>query len=162
MKRRAFLLGAFVFPLFTSLSAKLQPQPGKVYKIGFLRPGIDRGELAYRQARQAFWDELKQFGFTFGENVTEHRRYAEGRAERLPVLAAELVREHVDLRHIAYRDLDRPFLAREFVRCGRSNGRCRQGLRHGPYWYLRYQQRDRESRTYHYRREYVRHRKCAA
>jgi hypothetical protein len=57
--------------------------------------------------------------------------------------------------HIAPQDLDRPFLAREFVRCGRSNCRCRRGLRHGPYWYLRYQQWDCASRTYHYRREYV-------
>jgi hypothetical protein len=57
--------------------------------------------------------------------------------------------------HIARHDLDCPFLALEFVRCGRPGCRCQWGLRHGPYWYLRYEEWDRNARVIRHRREYV-------
>jgi len=36
-------------------------------------------------------------------------------------------------------DRERPFLARELVKCGKPRCRCAHGLRHGPYSYLRYE-----------------------
>ena len=52
-------------------------------------------------------------------------------------------------------DRERPFLAREMVRCGKLRCRCAHGLKHGPYFYLRYQQYDPVSGGSHFRREYV-------
>ena len=53
------------------------------------------------------------------------------------------------------RDRETPYLVRELVRCGKPNCRCTRGLRHGPYWYLRYEEWDAEAHVDRYRREYV-------
>jgi hypothetical protein len=50
------------------------------------------------------------------------------------------------------RDSD-PQLVRERVECGKRGCRCTRGVRHGPYWYLRYEEWDRVA--VRYRREYV-------
>src|ERR671919_2831234 len=52
-------------------------------------------------------------------------------------------------------DRERPFLAREHVRCGKPRCRCAHGRKHGPYFYLRYQEYDHASGGSHFRREYV-------
>jgi hypothetical protein len=52
-------------------------------------------------------------------------------------------------------DRERPFLARELVRCGKPRCRCAHGLKHGPYFYLRYEEYDHASGGSHFRREYV-------
>jgi putative ABC transport system substrate-binding protein len=65
---------------------------GKVPRIGFLdayspnRPGID-----------AFREGLRKLGYIEGQNLVIEWRWAEGSLERLPVLAAELVRLKVDV-----------------------------------------------------------------
>lgn len=46
-------------------------------------------------------------------------------------------------------------LVRERVRCGKSSCRCLRGEKHGPYYYLRYEEWDPQARDYRYRREYV-------
>ena len=56
---------------------------------------------------------------------------------------------------VKHNDLDCVFLVREYVRCGRLGCRCQRGLKHGPYWYLRYLEWDRAGRVDRYRREYV-------
>jgi hypothetical protein len=56
---------------------------------------------------------------------------------------------------IAKKDREAPYLVREFVRCGKPICRCNEGLRHGPYSYLRYEEWDAEARMDRYRREYV-------
>jgi len=45
----------------------------------------------------------------------------------------------------------------ELVKCGKPERQCAQELRrrHGPYWYLRYEEYDRQTGQTHYRREYV-------
>jgi putative ABC transport system substrate-binding protein len=40
---------------------------------------------------------LRDFGYVEGKNITIEYRWAEGRSERLPELAAKLVRSNVDL-----------------------------------------------------------------
>jgi hypothetical protein len=56
---------------------------------------------------------------------------------------------------IPKKDREASYLVREFVRCGKPICRRKRGLRHGPYWYLRYQEWDAEIQTDRYRREYV-------
>jgi putative ABC transport system substrate-binding protein len=47
--------------------------------------------------REPFERGLRELGWTPGSNIIIERRYAEGRVERLPELAAELVRQKVDV-----------------------------------------------------------------
>jgi putative ABC transport system substrate-binding protein len=60
--------------------------------IGFLS-GRSRDEAAYALA--AFHSGLKETGFVEGQNVAVEYRWAEGQEDRLPALAADLVRRHV-------------------------------------------------------------------
>jgi putative tryptophan/tyrosine transport system substrate-binding protein len=95
MKRREFitLLGgtAVVWPL----TVGAQPQ-AKIPRIGLMVTGAlespeVRGQLdAYRQG-------LRQLGYVEGQNIAIEYRGADGRIERFPDLAAELVRLQVDL-----------------------------------------------------------------
>ena len=64
---------------------------GRIYRIGTLwNTPTPRTEDALRQG-------LREFGWIEGQNFAFERRYSEGRNDRLPVLAAELVRLHPDL-----------------------------------------------------------------
>ena len=69
-------------------------QPGKVPRIGVLYPG-PMPLLAPRM--EAFRQGLAESGYVEGQNVAIELRYAEGRTERLPDLAAELVRLNVNV-----------------------------------------------------------------
>jgi putative ABC transport system substrate-binding protein len=93
MDRRTFI-GAFAGGLVIAPSvAEAQPAP-KVYRIGFL--GLGTAESAGPQSR-VFNEELRDLGYVEGPNLVFERRYADGRLERLPDLAAELVRLRVDV-----------------------------------------------------------------
>jgi putative ABC transport system substrate-binding protein len=90
MDRRA-LLGSLVLGLVGApLIAEGQPA-GKVYRLGMLlareRPTLVE---AMRQA-------LRELGYVEGQNLVIEVRHAEGRFERLPASAAELVRFKVDV-----------------------------------------------------------------
>ena len=67
-------------------------QAAKVARIGILRIGSppDPFDAAFRQG-------LHELGYTEGRNISIEYRWAEGRPERLPTLAAELVRLKVDI-----------------------------------------------------------------
>jgi putative ABC transport system substrate-binding protein len=67
----------------------------KVYRIGRLSTGSP--SLAANAREEAFRQGLREFGYVEGQNLVLEYRYAEGRAERLPDLAAELVRLQVDV-----------------------------------------------------------------
>jgi putative ABC transport system substrate-binding protein len=92
MRRRSaglpllFILGLLVAPL-----AGEAQQPAKVPRIGLL--GTLPTNPHYEALRQGF----HEFGYVEGQNIAIERRYSEGRAERLPDLAAELVRLKVDV-----------------------------------------------------------------
>src|SRR5262245_43455154 len=82
------VLGLFVAPLVSDA------QPGgKVYRIGRLPPGSPEGNLLIETFRQA----LHELGYIEGQNLVIEYRWAEGQDERLPALAAELVRLPVDV-----------------------------------------------------------------
>lgn len=80
-----------VLLLAAALAAEGQPV-GKVTRIGLLHPGL-RPQLDYEVFRQA----LRDLGYVEGRNIVIEERLAEGKAERLRSLAAELVRLKVDV-----------------------------------------------------------------
>jgi ABC-type uncharacterized transport system substrate-binding protein len=69
-------------------------QSAKMAQIGFLSLSSPSGVVLWRQA---FRQGLTDLGWVEGENVRIEYRYAEGRIERLPDLAADLVRLKVDV-----------------------------------------------------------------
>jgi len=93
MERRRFMAviaGGF---LAAPLAAEAQPA-GKVPRIGFLggRTPSDTSPLL-----DAFRQGLHELGWVEGQNIVLDYRFAEGRFDRLPDLAAEVVRLKVDI-----------------------------------------------------------------
>jgi putative ABC transport system substrate-binding protein len=93
VRRREFIAvvcGAIAYPM----GVRAQQQAGKVPRIGYL--GVtspsDRPPLL-----DAFRQGLRELGWVEGQNIVIDYRYAEDRVDRLPDLAAELVRLKVDL-----------------------------------------------------------------
>jgi putative ABC transport system substrate-binding protein len=74
------------------LAANAQP-PTQVARIGYLSVA---GELQ-RPFAEAFRHELRALGWVEGQNILIESRSAEGKPERLPALAAELVQRQVDV-----------------------------------------------------------------
>jgi putative ABC transport system substrate-binding protein len=66
----------------------------KVYRVGYLGSGSAAGDP---RTREALRDGLRELGWVEGQNVVIVWRFAEGRPDRLPDLAAELVRLKVDV-----------------------------------------------------------------
>ena len=72
----------------------LAQQPVKTWKIGVLVSSTP----ALNAARdEALRQGLRDFGYVEGKNITMVFRYAEGKLDRLPALARELVQEKVDM-----------------------------------------------------------------
>src|SRR5215831_21399158 len=89
IERRKFLAtlgGVVAWPL----AARAQ-QAGKIHKVGYLSPSLPS---VYSPL---LFDNLRELGWIEGKNVTFEYRFAENRLERLPELAAELVRLNVDV-----------------------------------------------------------------
>jgi putative tryptophan/tyrosine transport system substrate-binding protein len=80
--------------LFALCSPAHAQQPTKIPRIGFLVLGSASTETA---RIQAFRQGLREHGYVEGQNIAIEYRYGEGRIDRLPVLAAELVRLKVDI-----------------------------------------------------------------
>jgi len=93
MKRKitVLALSAMLFGLCGSVDAQ---QTGKVFRIGFLDNSTASGSAVLVDA---FRQELSKLGWIEGKNITIEYRFAEQKNERLPELAAELVRLKVDL-----------------------------------------------------------------
>ena len=91
MQRRQFLIAAGAL-LATPLAADGQ-QAAKVARIGHLSPNLAAGP----HLRDAFLQGLRDLGYVEGRNVVIEYRDAEGKLERLPALAAELVALKVDV-----------------------------------------------------------------
>jgi putative ABC transport system substrate-binding protein len=94
MDRRSFI-GGFACGLAAApLAARAQPV-GKVQRIGYL--SIGSASTTYTRPLDAFRQGLRELGWVEGRNLSIEYRFAEGRADRLPVLADELVRLKVDI-----------------------------------------------------------------
>jgi ABC-type uncharacterized transport system substrate-binding protein len=84
-------LGALLFAL--SFPADAQ-QPKKVSRIGYLsafKPAIESSRS------EAIRLALRELGYIEGQNIAVEYRYSEGKTDRAPELAAELVRLNVDI-----------------------------------------------------------------
>ena len=89
MKRRTFIggLGSTVaWPVVA------RAQQAVVPVIGYLSPG---SSMTTRPGPSRFSQGLKEAGYVEGQNVMVEYRYAENEFDRLPVLAADLVRRRV-------------------------------------------------------------------
>ncbi len=84
-------LGALLFALNDPAQAQ---QTGKIFRIGFLDPSNRAGTAGLVEGLR---QELSKLGWIEGKNITIEYRFAEQKSERLPELAAELVRLKVDL-----------------------------------------------------------------
>jgi putative ABC transport system substrate-binding protein len=82
--------------LTAPLTAEAQ-QVGKVWRIGMLWFGSSLEDLPVRMRFDAFYQGLRDQGYMEGRNVAFEHRYARGKYERFPDLAAELVRLKVDI-----------------------------------------------------------------
>ena len=88
------LVATAVLLLVGAVVVAAQP-PGKIPRVGVLRPGNPPpGDFGNREA---FERGLRDLGWTPGTSILIEYRYAEGKSERLPELAAELVRLPVDV-----------------------------------------------------------------
>jgi putative ABC transport system substrate-binding protein len=89
---RASLVGLGAMILSAAVAAA-QP-PARAARLGVL----DAGTASAQTVRyEAFRHGLNELGYVEGRNIVIEYRYAEGKPERLPALAAELVRLNVDL-----------------------------------------------------------------
>jgi putative ABC transport system substrate-binding protein len=95
-KRREFVLGVAsgLSTLAVPFAVLAQQSPGKVRRIGFLGSG---GAGAAAKPLEALRAGLRELGYTEGGNIVIEYRYAEGKFDRLPDLAADLLRQKVEL-----------------------------------------------------------------
>ncbi len=84
----AFALGI----LYVPLNGEAQ-RPGKVARVGMLSAAQPRTASFL----QAFEHRLRDLGYVEGQNLIIEFRTGEGKAERYPALAAELVQRHIDV-----------------------------------------------------------------
>ena len=93
-RRRQFLVTAAAL-VAAPLAAKAKAT-GRRYRVGYLSTGSSKpggpGSI-----RRAFEEGLRERGYVEGENLVIEWRGAEGRPERLPQLAADLVKAQVDV-----------------------------------------------------------------
>ena len=82
---------AVLFALCVSADAQ---QTGKIPRIGFLDASTASGSAVLLEV---FRQELSKLGWIEGKNITIEYRFAEQKNDRLPELAADLVRLKVDL-----------------------------------------------------------------
>jgi putative tryptophan/tyrosine transport system substrate-binding protein len=93
MVRKFFILLLAIVLLTTSSLTEAQ-QPAKMPRIGFL---ITSSPSAIAPRMDAFRQGLRELGYVEGKNIVIEPRHAEGKLDRLPALAAELVRLKVDV-----------------------------------------------------------------
>jgi putative tryptophan/tyrosine transport system substrate-binding protein len=90
--RREFI-GTLAGGLVVAPRASEAQQAAKIARIGYLAPNL----TASPHLHEAFRQGLRDLGYVEGQNIVIEYRSAEGKAERLPALAAELVALKVDV-----------------------------------------------------------------
>src|SRR6476659_1828633 len=95
MLRKAALVFSFLSICSVTLSRAAEAPPAvKVYRVGVLAGG---SAAEFASSIGAFREVLRERGWVGKLEITFHERYADGRYERLPQFAAELVALKVDL-----------------------------------------------------------------
>jgi len=90
MNARILAVGLSV-TLFALCAFADAQQPKKVPRLGFLSPTSDDSRV------EAFRQSLRELGYVEGQNIAIEYRWADGKFDRLPDLALELVRLKVDV-----------------------------------------------------------------
>ena len=90
----AMTMGALLFA--HSISAQAQQPTGKVPRIGFLTTS-SASDPGTTLRRDLFRQGLRDLGYVEGKTINIEYRYAEGRLERLPELAEEVVRLKLEI-----------------------------------------------------------------
>ena len=93
MSGKIFLWLLATVLLITLASARAQ-QPKKIYRMGYLSASDPARDLARAEAIRL---ALRELGYIEGQDIATEYRYAEGKRDRYPELAAELVRLRVDI-----------------------------------------------------------------
>ena len=94
--KSAIMMGAMLLALCLSVEAQ---QPKSIPRIGYLSRDLHPADSRAPSPRnlEAFRQGLRDLGYTEGKNIIIEYRYADGRFERLPVLAEELVRLKIEI-----------------------------------------------------------------
>src|SRR6516162_8463103 len=90
MRRREFIAGLGSAAAWPAVARAQQPA---IPVIGYL--GTQSAELDYKPATVPFLQGLKETGYVEGQSVAIEYRWAENQNDRLPALAADLVRRRV-------------------------------------------------------------------
>ena len=85
---------AVVTALIVHSFATVGAQPAKIVRVGFLGPTTASSNASRMEALRA---GLRDLGYVEGKNLVLESRWADGKFDRLPELAAELVRQNVDV-----------------------------------------------------------------
>jgi len=93
VERRAFM-GVLTSGLLAAPLASEAQQAGRVYKIGYLGGS---SAVPMRSGMAALRQYLQELGWVEGRNLAIEMRWADGKADRLPTLAGELVALGVDV-----------------------------------------------------------------
>ena len=98
MQNKNIVLSLSALLLALCFSAEAQ-QPTTAPRIGFLSRELHPSDSRAAEPRrlEAFRQGLRELGYIEGKNLIIEYRYADGRPERLPALAEELVRLKVDI-----------------------------------------------------------------
>jgi len=94
--RRAFLVGTGAVLLAAPFAAVTAQPREKVPRVGYLNPGSLSDPVSQRRL-EAFRQGLRDLGYVEGQNIAIESRWAEGKYDRYPALAADLVRLKVDV-----------------------------------------------------------------
>ena len=83
-----------IAPVVLVAAAASAQQQKKVARIGYLSSADPASESVRSEPLRL---ALRELGYTDGQNISTEYRYSEGKNDRLPELAAELVRLKVDI-----------------------------------------------------------------
>ena len=92
MRRREIVTLLIAASVMVPCAAHAQKTPPKVYRLGLLQPGASPEPLV-----TALTGRLNELGYREGNNVVYEYRWAEGKLNRLPEFAKELVDLKVDV-----------------------------------------------------------------
>ena len=94
MKRREFITLLGGTAASAPFAARAQQPAGRVYRVGYLAGGSQPTQLHFIKA---FEEGLRSLGYRVGKNIVIEYRFADGEVQRLPALAADMVRLGVDV-----------------------------------------------------------------
>ena len=94
LSRRSFLCSVSVSLLVAPLGSAAAQSPRTVPSVGYLSPGSGSDPARLRRF-EAFRQGLRDLGYVEGRNITLEPRWAEGKYDRYPSLAADLVKSNV-------------------------------------------------------------------